>query len=150
MLKWLDIPPMWLLACAVLAWVQAQYVAMGLSFGPGWAVPVGTGLVGLGLILVALALIEFMRRRTTPIPHMEASHLITTGIFAVSRNPIYLADVLILTGLILRWDAVLALPLIPFLVWIISVRFIRTEELRLERGFGDAFLRYKAATRRWL
>ncbi|MEL7254406.1 MAG: isoprenylcysteine carboxylmethyltransferase family protein [Pseudomonadota bacterium] len=150
MLKWIDIPPMWLLACAVLAWVQAEFAPMGLSFGAGWAVPVGTGLVVVGLIVMALALLEFTRRRTTPIPHMEASHLITTGVFAYSRNPIYLADVIILTGLILRWDAVLAVPLIPALAWIITHRFILPEEARLERGFGDAFLRYRGATRRWL
>lgn len=141
---------MWLLACAVLAWLQAQHADLGFGFGSGWALPVGTGLVGLGLILVALALFEFARHRTTPIPHEAASHLITSGIFAVTRNPIYLADVLILTGLILRWDALLSAPLIPFLAWIIAIRFIRAEELRLERDFGDAFLRYKAATRRWL
>lgn len=150
MIKWLDIPPMWLLVCAVLAWLQANYAPMGLSFGPSWAVAVGTGLVGLGFLLVVLALLEFARRRTTPIPHMEASHLITNGVFAVTRNPIYLADVLILTGLILRWDAVLSVPLILLLVWIIQIRFIRAEEARLAVTFGDAFLRYKAATRRWL
>lgn len=150
MLKWIDIPPMWLLLCTVLAWGQGQFAPLGLSFGAGWALPVGTGLVGLGLILLALALLEFVRRRTTPIPHMEASALITSGVFRATRNPIYLGDILILAGLILRWDAVLSLPLIPILIWIIEFRFIRAEELRLERAFGDAFLRYKAQTRRWL
>lgn len=141
---------MWLVLCLVLAWWQAQLLPMGLSFGPGWAVPVGAVLVGLGFLLLALALIEFARRRTTPVPHMEASTLITSGIFARTRNPIYLGDVFILTGLILTWDAVLSLLLIPFLVWIIDIRFIRAEEMRLERAFGDAFLRYKSQTRRWL
>ena len=141
---------MGLLLCAVIAWWQGQLLPMGLSFGPTWAVPVGTILVGLGLLLLALALIEFVRRRTTPIPHMEASALITSGIFRVTRNPIYLGDILILAGLILRWDAVLSLPLIPVLIWIIDFRFIRAEESRLKRAFGDAFLRYMAQTRRWL
>ena len=150
MLKWLDIPPMWLLACAVLAWVQAEYVPLGLSFGQGWAFALGTIFVALGLLLLALALVEFARNRTTPVPHMEASQLITSGVFRFSRNPIYLGDILILAGLILRWDAVLSLPLIPVLVWIINNRFIRAEEFRLERAFGDAFLRYMAQTRRWL
>lgn len=150
MLKWLDIPPMWLLACAILAWLQVQWVPLGLSFGSSWAVPLGTGLVVLGLVLVVLALWAFARHRTTPIPHRQASALITSGIFAWSRNPIYLADVMILTGLILRWNAVVSLPLIPFLAWIIQIRFIRAEEARLQKAFGDAFLRYQAQTRRWL
>ncbi|MEL6416292.1 MAG: isoprenylcysteine carboxylmethyltransferase family protein [Pseudomonadota bacterium] len=150
MLKWLDIPPMWLLGCAVLAWVQAEYVPSGLSFGQVWAVALGTILVALGLLLLVLALMEFVRKRTTPIPHMDASELITSGIFRFSRNPIYLGDILILAGLILRWDAVVSVPLVPILVWIINIRFIHAEEFRLERDFGDAFLRYMAQTRRWL
>ena len=148
--KWVDIPPIWLLICAVIAWVQAQHFTMGVSFGQSWAVLLGTGLVGLGLLLLALALMEFVRKRTTPIPHMDASELITSGIFRFSRNPIYLGDILILAGLILRWDAVVSVPLVPILVWIINNRFIHAEEFRLERDFGDAFLRYMAQTRRWL
>lgn len=36
-MKWIDIPPVWLLAAIVLAWGQATYLPMGLGFGPVWA-----------------------------------------------------------------------------------------------------------------
>lgn len=150
MLKWIDIPPVWLLAMLVLAWMQKSYLSMGLNFGPVWADLLGGLLVGAGLLLLALAAYEFRRHKTTIIPHLEADHLVTSGIFSRSRNPIYLGDSLILTGLILYWDAVLALSLVPIFVWIIEKRFILPEESRLKRKFVAQFTRYSQQTRRWL
>ncbi len=149
MLKWIDIPPVWLLAFAVVAWLQAAYWPLGLSFGGAWADLAGGLLVGGGLVLMAMAFAEFRRHKTTVIPHQEADRLITSGIFKRSRNPIYLGDALILTGLILRWDAVLALPLVPIFFWIIEKRFILAEEDRLRRKFRMDFARYCEKTRRW-
>ena len=150
MLKWIDIPPVWLLGFAVLAWLQVAHVPMGLSFGGTWADFAGGLLVGGGLVLMALAFAEFRRHKTTVIPHQEADRLITSGIFKRSRNPIYLGDALILAGLILRWDAVLALPLVPIFVWVIEKRFIIAEEDRLRRKFRMDFARYCEKTRRWI
>lgn len=150
MLKWVDLPPAWLVAFAALAWVQATRYPAGLSFGGGWADFVGGLLVGGGLVLIALAFAEFRRHRTTVIPHRDAERLIQTGIFRRSRNPIYLADVLILAGLILRWDAVLSLPLVPALLWVLEKRFVIPEENRLRRKFRAEFARYCQKTRRWI
>jgi hypothetical protein len=52
---------------------------MGLSFGGAWADFVGGLLVGGGLVLVALAFVEFRRHKTTVIPHLEAERLIPRG-----------------------------------------------------------------------
>lgn len=149
-MKWIDMPPVWLLVCLGLAWVQARYMTAGLSFGGSWADFAGGLLVGGGVILFALALVEFRRARTTIIPGREADRLITGGIFKRSRNPIYLADALILAGFILRWDAVLSLVLLPVFVWIIEKRFIEREENMLRRKFRADYARYCQKTRRWL
>lgn len=150
MLKWIDMPPVWLLAFLVTAWMQATYLPMWLDFGGAWADLAGGLLVGGGVLLVVLAATEFRRHRTTIVPHQEAERLIQSGIFTRSRNPIYLGDGLILAGFILRWDAVLALPLIPIFFWIIEKRFIIPEEDRLRRKFRMDFARYCEKTRRWL
>ncbi|MFW2586682.1 methyltransferase family protein [Sagittula sp. SSi028] len=149
MRKWIDIPPVWLLGCLLLAFWQARHYPVG-GFGPVWADLLGGLLVGGGLCLMALAVTEMRRHRTTVIPHRQAERLVTSGIFKRTRNPIYLGDAMILTGLILYWDAVLALPLIPVFVWVIERRFIVTEEQRLRRKFGAAFARYCAQTGRWV
>ncbi len=143
-------PPVWLLVCLVLAWIQASYYALGLSFGGVWADFAGGILVGGGLLLMVLAFAEMRRHRTTIIPHETPERLVQTGIFSRTRNPIYMGDALILLGLILRWDAVLSLPLVPVFVWIIEKRFIEPEEDRMRRKFGMEFARYCQKTRRWI
>lgn len=149
-MKWLDLPPVWLAGFVALAWVQAQYFSLGLNFGGGWADFAGGLLVGGGLVLMALAFVEFRKHRTTVIPHKIPSSLIQSGIFSRSRNPIYLGDALVLAGLILRFDAVLALPLVPIFVWVIERRFIVSEESRMRLEFKDVFARYERKVRRWL
>ena len=92
--------------------------------------------------LVGMLIILFLPR--------EADRLIQSGIFKRTRNPIYLGDTLILLGLILRWEAVLALPLVPIFLWILEKRFIIPEENRLRRKFRADFARYCQKTRRWI
>ena len=149
-LKWIDLPPIWLAAMIALAWAQATWLPLGLGFGGAWADFAGGILVGDGLILMVLAVHEMCRARTTVIPHREADKLVQSGIFSRSRNPIYLGDMLVLAGLILRLDAVLALPLVPVFLWILEKRFVIPEENRLRRKFRADFARYCQKTRRWI
>ncbi|WP_316301355.1 isoprenylcysteine carboxylmethyltransferase family protein [Aliisedimentitalea sp. MJ-SS2] len=148
--QWIDIPPVWLALCLGIAWWQSAAYPMGLSFGGAVADFLGGLLVGGGLVLMALAVYEMRRQRTTIIPHQNASALVQSGIFSRSRNPIYLGDAMILAGLILYWDAVLSLPLVPIFVWWIEKHFILSEEDRLRRKFRVDFARYCQNTRRWV
>lgn len=147
-MRYLDYPPIWLLGCLGLAWAQA--VLLPTPWGGGWA-PVAGGLVALaggGFLLAALP--QFLRARTTLVPHREPAALITGGVYRISRNPIYLGDVLIFAGLAIRWQAWVALLLIPVLAAILTRRFIRPEEARLRAAFGPAFEAWAARTRRWI
>lgn len=149
-LKWVDIPPVWLLAFILAAWGIGRADPLELSFGGPWAqLPAGL-LIGGGIVLMVLAVIEMRKWRTTVVPHRDAGHLVTSGIFKRSRNPIYLGDALILAGMIFRLDAPLALPLVPIFFWVIERRFILAEEDRLRRKFRLDFARYAEATRRWV
>ena len=57
---------------------------------------------------------------------------------------------IVLALLILRWDAVLALPLVPILLMLLEKRFVIPEEDRLRRKFRAEFARYCQKTRRWV
>lgn len=149
-MKWIDIPPVWLLAAVIATWFIGQAQPFGLSLDFPITQLLGGLLVGAGIILMALAAMEMRKRRTTIIPHMEADSLVTSGIFKRTRNPIYLGDAAILAGLALRWDAVLALVLVPIFIWIIEKRFIIPEENMLRRKFRADFARYEQKTRRWV
>ena len=149
-MRWLDIPPVWLAAALAVAWWQSGQFSYGLSFGRAWANFLGGLLVGAGVLLALLAVYEMRRQRTTVVPHREAQALVSTGIFSRTRNPIYLGDLLILAGFILSWDAVLSLPLLPILLWVLEKRFVIPEEDRLRRKYRAEFARFCEKTRRWL
>ena len=130
-MKFLDIPPVWLTGFVALAWLQSQFLDVDIRFGFDFPGQLGTAFVLVGLILIGFAAFEFYRKRTTIVPHMNPSALIQSGIFLRSRNPIYLAGTVILAGLILRWDAVLSVVLIPAFMWLITNR---TKSARYLRG----------------
>jgi protein-S-isoprenylcysteine O-methyltransferase Ste14 len=143
----IEIPPLWLALHLAAAWLL-HWVSPSV-FG-GWGAGLGKTLVLLGLLLMAAAVAQMALARTTVIPRRDPSALVTGGVFAWSRNPIYLGDALILLGAILWLDAILALPLVASFVWLIQTRFIRDEEARLTLAFGPEFDLWAARTRRWV
>jgi len=153
-MKWIDIPPVLFAAFAVGAYFLGLYDPLGLSFGDGVAGGLADFfaglLIGAGLVLMLLAVTEMRRQKTTIVPHREADRLVQSGIFKRSRNPIYLGDTLILAGLIFRFDAPIALPLVPIFLWIIERHFVLPEEDRLRRKFRADFARYCEKTRSWI
>ncbi|AXT25459.1 isoprenylcysteine carboxylmethyltransferase family protein [Ruegeria sp. AD91A] len=149
-MRWIDVPPVWLIAFAGLAWLQAKYLKLGLSLEGGLTDLLSGVLIGGGLLMAVLAVVEFRRHKTTVVPHETPSSMVQSGIYKRSRNPIYAGDVLILAGLILRFDAVLSLVLVPVFVWVLERRFILPEEDRLRRTFRADFARYERKTRRWI
>lgn len=146
-LRDIDIPPSWLVLHIAAAWVLSL-VSPQLFGAVGKMV--GQALVLAGLVLMGAAALQMVLARTTVIPRRNPSALVTGGLFAWSRNPIYLADAIVLTGAILWLDAVLALPLVAVFVWLIQTRFIRDEEARLTLAFGPEFDLWAARVRRWV
>lgn len=70
------------------------------------------------------------------------NHLVTTGIYAWVRNPIYSAIALALTGLGMLF-ANLWLLFLPFIFWIdITILMKLTEEKWLEERYGQLYLNY--------
>jgi protein-S-isoprenylcysteine O-methyltransferase Ste14 len=146
MAKEIDFPPVWLAGFAAAGGILGRLLPLHLAWNPA----AGALLVGLGLALMALAVIQMMMARTTIIPRRDPAALVTGGIFRLSRNPIYLGDALLLAGLFVYWDALIALPLVAVFLMVIERRFIRAEEARLAEHFGAAFADYAARTRRWI
>ncbi|MFN7224596.1 MAG: methyltransferase family protein [Paracoccaceae bacterium] len=145
--RWIDLPPVWLLACIAVVSTFDRVMPWGL-FGPAGKT-VGMVLVGAAFVLMALAAATMMRARTTVIPRRTPSALVTGGVFGWSRNPIYLADMLILSGVILWWDVPVAVPLVFGFMFLIQHRFILPEEAVLKAGFGPAYTEWSGRTGRW-
>ena len=141
-----DLPPVWLAGFLALGWALSRLVSfhiMGSEY-------VGLLAIAMGVFLMLAALAQMAMKRTTFIPRRDARHLVTGGIFALSRNPIYLADALILSGALIYWQVAFLLWLVPLFAVLITRRFIRGEEAHLHARFGAAYDAYCQDTRRWL
>lgn len=147
-MKILDLPPIWLLLALSLVWGIGWLVPLPLFGAAGKLVGIILVLVGLGLMVSAVA--QMRLAGTTFIPRRDPQALVTGGVFSFSRNPIYLGDVLVLTGVVLWWDVPLSLPLILAFISIIQARFILDEEARLKIGFGERFEQWSRKTSRWI
>ena len=112
----------------------------------------GSVLIAAGVILLFLALIAFARARTTvnPVEPDQAKTLVTTGLYRISRNPMYLAMALILLGGALRLSNIGAFITPALFVWSITMFQIKPEERALQSIFGEDFTAYRQQTRRWL
>lgn len=145
-----DAPPVWFLIFAIAGWAIGRADPWHLSLGPVIGGLMAAAGIGGGILLIALAVVEMRKWRTTLNPHGTPGYLVTSGIFKRSRNPIYLGLVLLLAGVIFRLDAPLALPLVPIFLWWIERHFVIPEENLLRRHFRIAWARYEQATRRWI
>ena len=149
LMKWIDIPPAWLVGHLVVMFTLSAWLP-GLAVRH-WALGLlGWGLILTGLVLTLAALREFRRAQTTPIPHQMPKSLVTSGVFRISRNPIYLGDAAFLAGFTLLQGQVVLLALVAVFAWIITRRFILPEEGRLKTRFEGAFAAWCQQTRRWI
>lgn len=149
-------PPLLVLLYGIAMWLAARYLPAA-SLAEGWFTSLWRYWSTVLLIiatggLFAFALVAFKRKKTTVNPHHpgKTSALITSGVFRISRNPLYLAMYFIL----LAWGVWLGNGLAVLL----STGFIPTinrlqiipEEKALQAIFGEEFEQYRQRVRRWL
>ena len=142
----------------VAAVVAAGMVSASLWLAPVFVFPAGVrvggalALAALGAGLDLSGLWAFRRARTTfsPMRPERSAAVVQTGIYRITRNPMYLGLVLILLGLALYLASPWAL-LGPLVFAAYITRFqIMPEERVLAARFGAAYADYSARVRRWL
>jgi protein-S-isoprenylcysteine O-methyltransferase Ste14 len=80
-------------------------------------------------------------------PFGKSSKLVRGGPFCYSRNPIYLGMLLILVGAAVAWGTFSPFIFPPLFGWLLTVRFIAMEDLKMVRIFGVEYEEYKAQVR---
>jgi protein-S-isoprenylcysteine O-methyltransferase Ste14 len=76
--------------------------------------------------------------------------IVPSGVFRMSRNPIYLRMLLLCGGVAIAANSLWVLVLVLPFAFILQKGVIEPEEAYLERKFGSKYLRYKAKVRRWI
>ncbi len=108
------------------------------------------GLVGVSVAVAGV--VSFRRAKTTvnPMTPGSASTLVVSGIYGLSRNPMYLGIFFVLLGWGCFLGNLLALLGIPGFVLYMNRYQILPEERALAARFGNGYLSYKAHVRRWI
>lgn len=110
---------------------------------------IGVLLCGLGLSLFLLTLISFGKSFRVGIDADTPGKLVTTGVFAYSRNPIYVAFWTIMLGQFLVFPNWLLLVYLGAATWLFH-RQVRREETFLARYYGEEYSEYCARVRRYV
>ena len=99
-----------------------------------------------------LAIFLFKKDKTTvnPINPEETTTLVTTGIFSITRNPMYLGLFFVISSTILFFGSWFGIIILIFFVWYINKFQIIPEEEAMEKLFGNKYDEYRQNVRRWI
>src|SRR5438552_7199468 len=135
--RWVSPPVAFAVAAVAMWWIGRSFEFGRYSFG--YQVPAGIALIVLGLGVVAVSIRSFVVAGTTPNPTQpkNATELVTSGVYALSRNPMYVGDAVMLAGIAVWTGSILDILLIAAFVWYIDRFQISAEEKALAEIFGN-------------
>jgi len=144
-------PPAVALVIAVLMWLLSRAApALRFEFAAGSLI--GSVLALMGIATAVAGVVTFARAKTTvnPTTPQATTSLVCGGIYRVTRNPMYLGLLLILTAWALYLSNVLPFLLLPVYIVYINRFQIEPEERALASLFGREFAAYQSRVRRWI
>ncbi len=103
----------------------------------------------IGVIVSVRGSRQFAEVGTNIIPLTRSSTLVTSGVFAYSRNPMYLGMLLALVGVVLLGNSLWAAAVPVVFFGIIRQRFVLKEEPLMLETFGGEYEAYMSRVRRW-
>jgi len=145
-------PPILYLGAVVAALILYLLFPLGWLGSPAADILFAIGLLVMagGLAMDVMALRRLARERTTVMPHKGSAHLVTDGVYAVTRNPIYVGNTMLMIGLGLAAGIVWLLVLAPVAAFATQRLAIQPEERHLAARFGKRYRDYQKRVRRWI
>ena len=145
------IPPCAVLYCylvfaAAFNWPAVSTHAFFQTEAIAW---IGVAFCFAGLLLLLWSLVSFGQSFRVGIDTDHSDKLITTGVFAFSRNPIYVAFAALLLGQFLIFPHWILLAYIGAGTWLFHRQVLR-EEAFLRTHYGQEYLEYCNRVRRYL
>ncbi|WP_394750653.1 methyltransferase family protein [Spongiimicrobium salis] len=147
----LKVPPVFVISIfGLLMYLVAKFLPVGDFQFTGQRYLIMALCIGVFLILIS-ALFGFYKAKTSIDPRepSKASELVTGGVYKYSRNPMYLAMLLVLLawGLWLgnAFNTILAAGFVSYM----NAFQIMPEEKALTNKFGKSYIQYTKSVRRW-
>lgn len=148
----LKIPPLavGLVIAACMRLVSWAQPAFAFTFAPHRVVAACLGIAGF--VIAGWGIVSFGRAKTTinPMKPDAASSLVTSGIYRVTRNPMYLGVLFALVGWAVSLSNVLTFLFVPAFIFYMNRFQIEPEERALTTLFGQDFIAYTSRVRRWI
>jgi protein-S-isoprenylcysteine O-methyltransferase Ste14 len=144
-------PPAVAAAAAVAMWGISRVTPL-LQLPGDWRLAAAASIALAGMGFTVSGMIAFRRARTTinPTTPHKSSVLVDSGVYRITRNPMYVG----LACVLVAWAVFLSSPwaLLGPLAFVLYIgRFqIGPEERALEKLFGSEYAAYRARVRRWL
>ncbi len=143
-------PVLWIVLVAVGYGIDRLLLTLPFLPAEFPAVWVGVAVWLFGFVVAAVAIAQFRRAGTDVRTETPTDKIVDSGVFARSRNPIYVGAHIGTVGAAIALNSLWILAtLVPFYL-VIRYGVVAREEAYLERTFGPAYLDYKGRVRRWI
>ncbi len=144
-------PPLFFVAVFFLSFLLQRLFPIQLSFFQTLTAHILSAVICTGgLCFIVPALGQFIRTKNTVITIKSASSLQTSGVYSITRNPMYLGSSMAYLGLAFIFGNWWTVVLLPILILLVTRLIILREEKYLMRSFGNSYADYKEKVRRWI
>ena len=122
------------------------------SFVFSYKLQLGIFVSTIGFLLLIISIKSFIDNKTTinPLNLKKSTYLVTSGVFRVSRNPMYLGMLLFLLGTAIILNIIGGLIISILFIFYMNFFQIIPEEKALQNLFGKNYRNYRKTVRRWI
>lgn len=146
--KWIEV----IMKIATYLVVAAEVVSIILNTGifPIWLRTIGLILAVVGVLFFTITVYTMKDSWRAGVSHTDETHLVTSGIFQISRNPAFLGFDLVYIGIVYMFFNVPLLVISAVACFMLHLQIVNNEEPFLQEAFGEEYLEYKKHVNRYL
>lgn len=153
-MSWLElkVPPALLMATFAALMGSIDWLMPAFKQHWPWRDLASSVVFAVAVLSIVSGIISFRVAGTTVDPTQpgKATSVVTSGVYRITRNPMYLGFVLVLLSVAIKLTNPISLLLLPLFMVYMNRFQIKPEERALTELFGEAYLQYLEKVRRWL
>ena len=146
--KWIECTMM--LSSVVVLIVELGSIFLNASQLPDWARWLGAGIALCGVILFVVSVLTMRDSWRAGVSPTDKTELVTSGVYAISRNPAFLGFDLVYIGILLMFFNWILLAATSFAALMFHLQIVNVEEDFLLEAFGEDYIAYRKSVNRYL